>query len=237
MLVVVLFETPHLYALLVLHLGGVFFTAMLCHGELARLRPTASRLTGCYLWMSLGGVLGGILAAIVAPLVFNSVYEYPLAMLAAVLLRPWPQRPSAAKRFSFYRWALDIALPIALFALLTEDHWQDWTAAAVYWLFDHNVLGIANRTVEALLPWDDVLASATFIVTTILFLLALSTRPLRLALGMVAVLAVESPDVLGTLRYSMTDGSIPLPKLSWSAPEYRLERVRSFFGIYSVNYA
>ena len=97
MLVVVLFETPHLYALLVLHLGGVFFTAMLCHGELARLRPTASRLTGCYLWMSLGGVLGGILAAIVAPLVFNSVYEYPLAMLAAVLLRPWPQRPSAAK--------------------------------------------------------------------------------------------------------------------------------------------
>ncbi len=235
--VVVLFETPHLYVLLVLHLGGVFFTAMVCHGELARLRPSASRLTEFYLWMSLGGVAGGILAAIVAPVVFDSVYEYPLAMLAAVLLRPWPRRSAAPK--NKLRWALDVVLPVALFALLIDDHWKDWSAAGVYWLFDHDVLGIATRTQEAMLPWDAVLASAAFVLSVFAILVLFAPRPLRLALGIVAVLAVESPDVLGTLRYSFEggSGSFALPKIAWAGPDYRLERARSFFGVYSVNYA
>jgi hypothetical protein len=53
-----------------LHLVAFFVTALVCHGELARTRPPASRLTEFYLWMSLGGVLGGVFSAILAPTVF-----------------------------------------------------------------------------------------------------------------------------------------------------------------------
>jgi hypothetical protein len=73
---------------LVLHLSVLFVTAMVAHGELARLRPAAAGLTGFYLWMSLGGVLGGVFAALLAPLLFNSVAEYPLLVVAGMLCRP-----------------------------------------------------------------------------------------------------------------------------------------------------
>lgn len=73
---------------LILHLGMLFVTAMVAHGELARLRPPAAQLTGFYLWMSLGGVLGGAFAALLAPLLFNSVAEYPLLVVAGMLCRP-----------------------------------------------------------------------------------------------------------------------------------------------------
>ena len=37
----------------------LFVVAMVCHGELARLRPPVERLTGFYLWIASGGVLAG----------------------------------------------------------------------------------------------------------------------------------------------------------------------------------
>ncbi|MGX1788823.1 fused MFS/spermidine synthase [Bosea sp. NPDC055332] len=73
---------------LLLHLTILFVTAMVAHGELARLRPSAAGLTGFYLWMSLGGVLGGLFSALLAPLLFNSVVEYPLLVVAGMLCRP-----------------------------------------------------------------------------------------------------------------------------------------------------
>ncbi|MEY4487626.1 MAG: hypothetical protein RIQ79_134 [Verrucomicrobiota bacterium] len=40
--------------------GAMFFACMLCHGELARLKPAPRRLTEFYLCMSAGGALGGL---------------------------------------------------------------------------------------------------------------------------------------------------------------------------------
>jgi len=40
------------------HLATFFVAAMVCHGELARLRPAPEKLTEFYLWMSLGGRVG-----------------------------------------------------------------------------------------------------------------------------------------------------------------------------------
>ncbi|MBI5764603.1 MAG: fused MFS/spermidine synthase [Planctomycetes bacterium] len=71
-----------------IHLGAFFVAAMVCHGELARCRPGTQHLTEYYLWMSFGGVLGGLFNAIVAPLTFNSIAEYPLAVVAACMLMP-----------------------------------------------------------------------------------------------------------------------------------------------------
>ncbi len=78
-----------LWLTLLLDYGLLSLTAVLCHGELARLRPPASRLTEFYLWVALGGALGGAFNALVAPNVFRTVAEYPLAIAAAALLVRW----------------------------------------------------------------------------------------------------------------------------------------------------
>ena len=63
-------------------------SALVCHGELARLRPASERLTEFYFWMAAGGALGGAFTALLAPLLFDGVFEYPIALVAACLLRP-----------------------------------------------------------------------------------------------------------------------------------------------------
>jgi hypothetical protein len=70
------------------HFAAFFIVAMACHGEMARLKPAADRLTEFYLWMSLGGVIGGALTALVSPLIFNSIIEYPLALALVCLFAP-----------------------------------------------------------------------------------------------------------------------------------------------------
>ena len=70
-----------------LHLVVFFIATMVCHARLAANRPEPERLTEFYLWMSLGGVLGGLFNTLLAPLLFNSVVEYPLALMAACWLR------------------------------------------------------------------------------------------------------------------------------------------------------
>lgn len=72
----------------ILHLGALFFAAVACHGLLADDRPETGRLTEFYLLMSLGGVLGGAFNALLVPMLFNSVAEYPLMLIAALLLLP-----------------------------------------------------------------------------------------------------------------------------------------------------
>ena len=71
-----------------LHLLMFFLAAMVCHGELARRRPSVRHLTEFYLAISVGGVLGGVFNALVAPVVFDRVVEYPLAIALACLALP-----------------------------------------------------------------------------------------------------------------------------------------------------
>ena len=71
-----------------LHLAAFFFTALMCHQRLAADRPPSERLTEFYLALSVGGVLGGAFNALLAPVIFDQVWEYPLALIAAVLARP-----------------------------------------------------------------------------------------------------------------------------------------------------
>ncbi|HUN51870.1 MAG TPA: fused MFS/spermidine synthase [Candidatus Sulfotelmatobacter sp.] len=97
-----------------LHLAAFFVTALLCNQELARTRPPAARLTEYYLLISFGGALGGAFNALLAPVLFNDVYEYPLALVAACLLRPgllptWRERRPALA---------DFLLPVVFLAAL-----------------------------------------------------------------------------------------------------------------------
>lgn len=81
---------------------------MVCHGELAAQRPHSQHLTTYYLIMSFAGMLGGMFNTFVAPFVFNGIYEYPLMIIAALLLRP------SLKKLSFKETSLQLIDPILL---------------------------------------------------------------------------------------------------------------------------
>jgi hypothetical protein len=70
------------------HLMSFFVLAMLCHTRLAEIRPDPIHLTAYFLCVSLGGVVGGAIVGLVAPAVFSSILEYPIAIGAALMLRP-----------------------------------------------------------------------------------------------------------------------------------------------------
>ncbi|HEX2204325.1 MAG TPA: fused MFS/spermidine synthase [Longimicrobium sp.] len=74
-----------------LHLGALFVTAMVAHGELARRRPGVRHLTEFYLWIAVGGVVGGAFNVLAAPVLFERTWEYPLVLALACLARPWPE--------------------------------------------------------------------------------------------------------------------------------------------------
>lgn len=93
---------------LILHLVAFFLAVMVCHGELAKNRPHTQHLTSFYLIMSFAGMLGGMFNAFVAPFIFNAVYEYPIMIIAALLLRPGIKE----KKIS-----LQAVFPVALFCI------------------------------------------------------------------------------------------------------------------------
>ena len=108
-----------------IHLSAFFFTALACHMELARRRPSAARTTEFYFCMSIGGAIGGVFNALIAPLIFSSAYEYYLGLVAACALRavigerPRQRSPASA------------LVPVIMSAVVA--------AAAWYWSEDPNV--------------------------------------------------------------------------------------------------
>lgn len=71
---------------LTLNFAAMFFACMVCHGELARLKPDPRHLTEFYLMISAGGAIGGLFVAIVAPLIFSSYVEWQIGVMASALL-------------------------------------------------------------------------------------------------------------------------------------------------------
>ena len=105
------------------HLVAFTVLALLCHTELAHDAPGGESLTIFYVCLSIGGSLGGVFNALIAPQLFDSVLEYPLVLVAAALLVPITGNDDsagtqAAKVRSPLARALDVALPIALVALV-----------------------------------------------------------------------------------------------------------------------
>jgi SAM-dependent methyltransferase len=96
---------------LMLHLLAFFLAVMVCHGELAKSRPHTRHLTTFYLIMSFAGMLGGMFNTFVAPFVFNGVYEYPIMIVAALLLRPGLKSSIGKHKMA---WASQLILPTTL---------------------------------------------------------------------------------------------------------------------------
>lgn len=111
-----------LAVLLPLFCVGLFICCMVCHGELARLKPHPEWLTSFYVMCALGGAAGALFVALLAPHIFSGYYELPIAiggcgLLVLIVLRRDPQSV-------FYRalwrpaWLLLMALEAALIASL-----------------------------------------------------------------------------------------------------------------------
>lgn len=81
-------ERAYWLVAILLDLGMLFVSAMICHRALYARRPHSGHLTSFYMWVSFGGVLGGIASGLVAPHLFPDVWEYPVLVVLALLARP-----------------------------------------------------------------------------------------------------------------------------------------------------
>lgn len=109
------------FVLVPLMLVAFAVMAVAIHGRLALDRPDEAHLTRYYMLISAGGMLATALVALVAPLVFNDVYEYPILLVAGLvvlaLLPASASQPPVAGRGAVFREAgkrLGPYLPIAV---------------------------------------------------------------------------------------------------------------------------
>ena len=87
------FQNPALSLLIGVFGGGLFVCTMVCHGELARLKPPHGHLTSFYLMISIGGALGGVFVGLVAPHFFSGYFELPIAMVWCAVMIALAVRP------------------------------------------------------------------------------------------------------------------------------------------------
>ncbi len=102
--------------------GGLFLCCLVCHGQLASLRPHPRYLTAFYLMISVGGALGGLFVGLIAPRIFSGYAELPISLTAAALVVSLVGAPHCEKR----RWdpacIVMVGLTVALgFFLLRQE--------------------------------------------------------------------------------------------------------------------
>ena len=64
----------------------LFACCMVCHGELARSKPSSRYLTSFYLMVALGGATGGVFVALIIPHLFRAFWEYQIGLWGSALL-------------------------------------------------------------------------------------------------------------------------------------------------------
>ncbi len=122
---------PHWLVAMSFNLLLFVLLTLICHGELYRRRPAPARLTEFYFFSSLGGVIGGAFAGLLAPYIFNNTYEYPVLIVAALLVAPglYAAGAGAALRQA---WPALAAIAAVLFARFVLDIRLAESAALVF---------------------------------------------------------------------------------------------------------
>ena len=144
----------------------LFVSALVCHRRLADDRPPSGQLTEFYLWLALGGALGGVFNAVVAPLAFDSVVEYPLAIVLICLLRPAAPGPEEEPRSR----RMDLLLPLGVGAVFVG-------------------LAVVLGQVVGVSP---LLSRAVPLVVAVVLCATFRARPVRFGLGVGAVLVAAA---------------------------------------------
>ena len=102
---------------------GLFTCCMVCHGELARLKPDPKYLTHFYLMMSAGGALGGLLVGLLAPHFLNALYEMPVSLVVCAALVSYVLRQDAELKW-IRRWPGVLVTGVLTLALAGFVGWQ-----------------------------------------------------------------------------------------------------------------
>ncbi len=102
----------------------LFFFSLVCHYELARMRPHVKHLTIFYFMMSLGGVLGGVFNTFIALYLFNLPYEYGIILILSLLCRGASEKPIWKDKYTTDQKILFLLLSIILFALFTASYFD-----------------------------------------------------------------------------------------------------------------
>ncbi|MBI3392083.1 MAG: hypothetical protein HY039_02735, partial [Nitrospirae bacterium] len=114
----------------------LFVCAMVCHGELVRLKPPPERLTSFYLAVTAGGAVGGLFVGLAAPNLFAGFWELPIGLwLCGLLVLVVLVRDRTSVLYTGRRWP---ALTVLGFALLlgvvvTIDRLPVLFSAQWYW--------------------------------------------------------------------------------------------------------
>jgi spermidine synthase len=115
---------------------GLFVCCMVCHGELARLKPEPRHLTIFYLMMAAGGAFGGIFVGVVAPRIFHEFYELPMALVGCAIVTLVCVTPDTSslvatpwRRASFFGCAAMAAFVLAFLPYLTASEHRASRAA------------------------------------------------------------------------------------------------------------
>ncbi len=201
---------PRNWVTVLWHFLLLLAVSLACHGELALDRPSPRYLTGFYLLISVGGVLGGLFNALIAPVIFNSLVEYPLAMvLASVLvsrrLAPGRSRPAPVP---------DLAAALSVIALALILY-SESVSIRVDFAFLGRVLDLGGETVaDKLYPVERLFKKGLEYAPPLVACFLLRRRPLALGVALAGVLVVSSfVDAKNTEE---------------------IRRVRSFFGVLRV---
>jgi SAM-dependent methyltransferase len=102
---------------------GLFTCCMVCHGELARLKPDPKYLTHFYLMMSAGGALGGLMVGLLAPHFLNALYEMPVSLVVTAALVSYVLRQDDELTW-VRRWYGVLATGLVTLALAGFVGWQ-----------------------------------------------------------------------------------------------------------------
>jgi len=109
-----------------LYFAGLFFSCMVCHGELVGMRPHPSKLTSFYMTLSAGGAFGGIFVGLIAPWLFRGYFEWQLGLFGCILVfvETYLQSNAIWKHRvpSSFKFTMAVVLPIV--AILGLSFWS-----------------------------------------------------------------------------------------------------------------
>lgn len=165
--------TEPAWMLILANLGFFFVAALMCHRQLADDRPATRHLAEYYLWIAVGGALGSLFNVLIAPVLFNSILEYPLAIVLACMLSKPEDEDSRHPNY------LDVVFPVALFII----------ALGLAMLLPY--LRLTSTTIKLL-----IVPGIPLILINHFF----RQRPVRFALGLCAVMIASLYSTVDTGR-------------------------------------
>lgn len=115
---------------IILYNGLMFISCMLCHGELAKLKPSVQHLTKFYLFVAIGGVSGGIFIGLLAPIIFQVPIDIHVGYLLLIILMATMTRIIPTTINQYFTFRVMCISVLAYFAMVVS-YYANYVGGAV----------------------------------------------------------------------------------------------------------